>query len=133
MVTIGQGASGGAQDTFIYRNQPYTNYSLDPLPKVAHKQTNASLIKFDLLPIPPGAIVAEAYLEVQATGWSGLGADITAGAYAVSNTVTISQTTSISPELATAWFIPGCNDVLRDRRELRVHRHHRRHRQVVPL
>jgi hypothetical protein len=85
---------------------------------VGYKQTNATLIQFDLSPIPAGAKVEEAWLEVFSTGWSGPGADMVVGAYAISNTVQISQTTWMSPELASTWALPGANDVVLDRRAL---------------
>lgn len=115
-VTLRRGGPGNALDTYIYRNQPYTNYWLDPLLKVGYKQTNAALIQFDLSPIPTGATIEEAWLEVFAAGWSGPGSDIAVGAYAVSATVQISQTTWVSPELGSTWYLPGGNDLLFDRR-----------------
>jgi hypothetical protein len=118
VLAIRKGGPGNSEDTFVYRYQPFTNYWLEPLLKVGYKQTNASLIKFDLSPIPPGAVIDEAWLEVYAVGWSGPGADITIGAYAVSGTVAISETTWVSPELGATWFLPGANDVVMDRREV---------------
>ncbi len=115
-VVIKRGGPGSSLDTYIYRNQPYSNYWLEPLLKVGYKQTNASLIQFDLSPIPAGAIVDEAWLEVWAAGWSGPFSDITIGAYAISETVQISQTTWVSPELGSLWTLPGANDVVLDRR-----------------
>ena len=60
--------------------------------------------------------MAEAYLDVFAAGWGGPGADITAGAYAISRTLAIRQTTWLSPELGSTWYLPGANHVLLDRR-----------------
>ncbi|OQB27793.1 MAG: Endonuclease/Exonuclease/phosphatase family protein [Chloroflexi bacterium ADurb.Bin180] len=117
-ITLKKGGPGTSLDTYIYRNQPNSNYWLDPLLKVGYKQTHAALIQFDLSPIPPGATVEEAWLEVFAAGWSGPGSDISIGAYAISGTVQISQTTWVSPELGSTWFVPGGNDVLFDRRPL---------------
>ncbi len=115
-VVIKRGGPGTSLDTYIYRNQPYSNYWLEPLLKVGYKQTNASLIQFDLSPIPAGALVDEAWLGVWAAGWSGPSSDITIGAYAISETVQISQTTWVSPELGSLWTLPGANDVALDRR-----------------
>jgi hypothetical protein len=117
-VVIKRGGPGTSLDTYIYRNQPYSNYWLEPLLKVGYKQTNAALIQFDLSPIPAGAKVDEAWLEVWAAGWSGPFSDITIGAYAISETVQISQTTWVSPELGSLWTLPGANDVVLDRRPL---------------
>jgi len=117
-MVIKKDGPGNSLDTYIYRNQPYSNYWLDPLLKVGYKQSNASLIQFDLSPIPAGAQVEEAWLEVFAAGWSGPGADIVIGAYAVSNTVQISQTTWVSPELGLTWGLGGANDLVVDRRPL---------------
>ncbi len=115
-VALKKGGPGNSLDTYIYRNQPFSNYWLEPLLKVGYKQTNASLIQFDLSPIPAGATVDEAWLEVFATGWSGPGADMVIGAYAISNTVQISQTTWVSPELGLTWGLGGANDLVVDRR-----------------
>jgi len=120
-VIIQKAGPGNSEDTYVYRYQPMINYWLQPLLKVGYKQNYASLIRFDLSPIPAGAKVEEAWLEVYAAGWSGLGADITVGAYAVSGTVTISETTWISSQNGLEWALGGANDVLFDRRELPEH------------
>jgi uncharacterized repeat protein (TIGR01451 family) len=117
-VVIQRGGPGNAEDTYIYRYQPFVNYWLGPLLKVGYKQTNASLIQFDLSPIPSGVKVDEAWIEVWAAGWSGPFSDLTIGAYAISKTVQISQTTWVSPELGSLWAMPGANHVLLDRRPL---------------
>ena len=100
-------------DGFHYA--PNANYWLDPLLKVGYKQTHAALIKPNLSSIPAGAIIAEAWLEVYAVGWSGLGADITIGAYAISGTVVISETTWNEALHGDLWALPGCNDLFLDR------------------
>jgi hypothetical protein len=41
---------------------------------------------------------------------------MTLGAYAISGTVAISETTWVSPELGATWYVPGANDLLLDRR-----------------
>lgn len=110
---------GDSLDTYIYRYAPQTNYWLAPLLKVGFKQTNASLIRFDLSEMPPaGSTVDEAWLEVYAAGWSGLGSDITIGAYAISTTVVVSQTTWNEAYAGDPWQGLGCMDVVFDRRPL---------------
>jgi len=117
-ITIRKGLNGDCEDTFIYRYAPNTNYWLDPLLKVGYRQTHATLLRFDLSPIPPGAVVDEARLEVYAAGWSGPGANITVGAYAISATTCISETTWNASQGSSSWSAAGGNDTLLDRRAL---------------
>ncbi|OQB24603.1 MAG: hypothetical protein BWY10_02601 [Chloroflexi bacterium ADurb.Bin180] len=108
---------GESLDTYIYRYSPNINYWLAPLLKVGYKQTSSSLIKFDLSTLPPpGSTVDEAWLEVYAAGWSGLGSDITIGAYAISSTVVVSETTWNEAYVGDSWQGAGCADVVWDRR-----------------
>jgi hypothetical protein len=116
VVELQNGVGEDNPDTYIYRYAPNANYHLQPLLRVGYKQLFASLLRFDLSPIPAGATIDEAWLEVYAGGWSGLGCDITIGAYAISNTVTITETTWNEAHHGTAWVGAGCSNVWLDRR-----------------
>ncbi|MGC8787805.1 MAG: DNRLRE domain-containing protein, partial [Anaerolineae bacterium] len=50
------------------------------------------------------------------TGWSGPHADITIGAYAISRTMVISETTWNESYSGDVWSVAGCNDLFIDRR-----------------
>ena len=60
----------------------------------------------------------EAWLEVYAAGWSGQGSDITIGAYAISTTMVVSETTWNEALAGDAWQGSGCADAVWDRRPL---------------
>jgi hypothetical protein len=110
------GGVGDSQDTFVYRYMPQANYWLNPLLRVGYKQVLASILRFDLSSIPAGAVIDEAKMEIFATAWSGPNTDITIGAYAISRTVTISETTWSEAYTGDAWSGGGCNDTVIDRR-----------------
>lgn len=115
-VTLQQGVSGysGTEDTFVYQYLPDTNYcEVDPL-KVGYKQTHAALLRFDLSLIPSDALVTQARLNIYAVAWSG--ADITLGAYYITRTVTVCQTTWNRAQNGNPWASPGANNLLTDRR-----------------
>ncbi len=114
-VIIQTGAGCDNPDTYVYRYQPDANYSLGPLLRVGYRQNFGSLLRFDLSEIPAGVTIESARLELYAAGWSG--ADITLGAHAVSNTVTISETTWSQPQSGWWWGLGGANDLLVDRRQ----------------
>jgi uncharacterized repeat protein (TIGR01451 family) len=122
VVDLRGGLGDDNPDTYIYRYAPSTNYHVDPLLKVGYKQLFAALLRFDLSEIPPGATIDEAWLELYAGGWSGPGCDITIGAYAISNTVTIKETTWNEAHSGTAWIGAGCSDMLLDRRPVPEYR-----------
>jgi hypothetical protein len=74
-----------------------------------------ALIRFDLSPIPGGADIIDAKLELYCDGWSGPGAEVTAGAYPVLRNTTISQATWNQAQDGNPWNTPGCGGVGSDR------------------
>ena len=102
-------------DTYIYRYQPGANYSLSPLLRVGYRRNFGALLRFDLAALPQGAVIDDARLELYAAGWSG--ADVTVGAYAISSTMMISETSWNQPLGGAWWSLGGANDVFVDRRE----------------
>jgi hypothetical protein len=111
----GRGDYSGAEDTYISRWERERNYCTASVITAGYKQTHAALLRFDLSPIPPGAMVDEARLEVWAAGWGG--GDITLGAYAVAREVSICQVTWNQARSDDPWALPGGNDTTSDRRE----------------
>ncbi|MGB9879798.1 MAG: hypothetical protein ACPLRM_03460, partial [Anaerolineae bacterium] len=72
----GQNSYSGTEDTYIYLYDEGNNYCSDSLLRVGQKQQLATLVRFDLTPIPANAIVSDARLELYALGWSGYDMDI---------------------------------------------------------
>jgi len=117
-ITLQQGVNGysGAEDTYIWAyDDPGTTHHLDSRLKLGDKARNAALIRFALTPIPYGATINAARLELWTAGWSGAGATITANAYAVIRSVTMNQTTWTQAQTGNNWSVPGCNGIA-DRR-----------------
>jgi len=114
VATIERGALGEVWDTYMYRYAPQINYGTLPLLRVGYKQTHAALLGFDLAPLPAGATIDDARLQVYAVGWGG--ADIAIGAYAVLRPWAESEATWASAQTGTPWAEPGGNDTIADRR-----------------
>ncbi|OQB25718.1 MAG: Disaggregatase related repeat protein [Chloroflexi bacterium ADurb.Bin180] len=116
-VILQQGANGyaGASDTYIYQYLPTSNYSSADLLQVTGKRTHASLLKFDLSTIPPGALVESASLELYAAGWGGN--DITLSVYRIQREMEPSEATWNLARAGNPWASPGCNGVPEDRSE----------------
>jgi hypothetical protein len=113
-LVIQKGTNGDSEDTYIYLYGPTTSYYSSTVLKVGYHQRFAGVVRFNLSPIPPGATIDSASLELWATAWSG--ADIMVGAYAISRTVTMSQLTWDNAQLGSPWAVGGCNDTVSDRR-----------------
>ena len=116
VVTLQAGVGDDNPDTVIYQYSPDANYALDGQLRVGYKRTYAALMRIDVSPIPPGASIEEAWLEVYALSWSGSNANIALGAYAVSTTVRLDEATWNWAQDGQPWAAPGCNDTLSDRR-----------------
>jgi hypothetical protein len=116
VITLQHGINGylGGQDTYIDADSPNSTYYSQTSWAVGWKQKHAALLWFDLSPIPAGEVVTRATLQFYATGWSGAG--ITLGAYAISRTVTLSESTWNQAQSGNLWGTPGCNNTATDRR-----------------
>ncbi|MGQ9493171.1 MAG: DNRLRE domain-containing protein [Anaerolineae bacterium] len=115
-VTLQQVSDGyyGGEDTHIYIYTPDDNYCLDPVLRIGYKQQYAALLRFDLAPIPAGATVTRAVLQLYAAGWNGT--DIAINAYAITRSVVFCQATWNQARLGNPWGRPGANDTTSDRR-----------------
>jgi predicted phosphodiesterase len=117
VITLQQGVNGylGGQDTYIDADSPdNTDHYAQTSFTVGWKQKYAALLRFDLSPIPAGATITRATLQLYAVGWSG--AEITLGAHAISRTVTLNQSTWNQAQNGSSWGTPGCSDTATDRR-----------------
>lgn len=120
VITLQQGVSGyfGTQDTHIYAYAPTTNYSTQAALSIGYKQQWASLLRFHLSAIPVGATVTAASLEIYAWGWSGGGAVVTCGSYAIVRSTQLSQATWTEAQAGNPWGTAGCNNITTDRRAI---------------
>lgn len=118
VITLQQSLLGysGAEDTHIYQYAPDITGYYSPTIQVGYKQRHAALLRFDLSSIPSHATIAGARLGVYATGWSGAGASMSFGPYAVLRSTTLSQATWNQAQAGKLWGMPGCNDTVTDRR-----------------
>jgi hypothetical protein len=119
VITLQQGVNGyfGAEDTHIYKYASTANYSGAAALSVGYKQQWAPLLRFDLSPIPAGATITGASLQLYAWGWSGSGSVMTFGPYAVVRSTNLSQATWDEARVGNSWAAAGCNSVGTDRRE----------------
>nr|MBC7245446.1 DNRLRE domain-containing protein [Chloroflexota bacterium] len=117
-ITLQQGNNGytGSDDTYIYQYGPTDNYCMESTLRVGYKQQYAALLRFDVSSVPSDAVIAQATLQIYATAWSG--ADISVGAYAITRSVALCQTTWNQAQSGNPWGLPGGNDTTSDRRAL---------------
>lgn len=113
-LVIQKGTNGDSEDTYIYMYGPDTSYYSSSVLKVGYYQRFGGVVRFDLGPIPPGASIDSANLELWATAWSG--ADTTIAVYAILRTVSMGELTWNNARATSAWAIAGCNDTTSDRR-----------------
>ncbi|MGC8787032.1 MAG: DNRLRE domain-containing protein, partial [Anaerolineae bacterium] len=114
-VVLQQGLNGyvGSEDTYIHIWNPDTNYCSLNMFRVGYRQQYASLLYFDLSPIPANAQVTEAYLEIYATGWSG--SNMAIDAHGVLRRMDICQATWNQASAGNPWGTAGCNNTTTDR------------------
>ena len=112
----GVGGYTGFEDTYIYQFDP-NNSSLASSQhlRVGQRQQLASIVRFDLSPIPSDATVVQATLHLYAAAWNG--GNLGVGAYQIKRSTNASQATWMQAENGNLWAIPGCNDLTTDRSE----------------
>jgi len=120
-VTIQKGVTGNTFDTYMYQYDA-DNFDLafEAIMKIGFTNPREggrqnALLEFDLSPVPGGADIIEAKLELYCDGWSGAAAQVTAGAYAVLRNTTITQATWNQAQDGNPWNVPGCGGVGSDR------------------
>jgi len=117
VITLQQGLNGylGGEDTYIFQERPddLTHFAQASL-AVGYKQKYAGLLHFDLPSLLAGTRITRASLQLYGVGWSG--ENITFGAYAISRTLTLSETTWNQAQTDKLWAMAGCNDTASDRR-----------------
>jgi len=106
----------GCEDTTLYQYAPNTNYCAEGQIKVGYKQQYASLIRFDLATLPPGAVISQAKLQLYAVGYGGSGTTI--NAYALLQRNVACEATWTRASGSDLWHMPGANDALLDRRDM---------------
>jgi len=120
-ITIQAGILGDSADTHLYEYAPNdrdawwistfrVGYS-HPYERGRYH----GLLRFDLSPIPPGATVTHAQLELYSDGWSDDGSAIIVGAYAVLRDTVIHEATWSEFQVGQPWRQPGCDYVGTDR------------------
>ena len=106
-----------AQDTEIRRWEPDTSFATEALIEVGTwgYGPRAGIVHFPVN-LPANATIDAASLQLYGAGWSGLGANITVGAYAILAPVTVDEATWNEAQAGVPWAIPGCEDAVLDRR-----------------
>jgi hypothetical protein len=114
-ITLQQGSSGysGAEDAYIYQYTPVTNYCGVNTFRVGYRQRYATLLHFDLSPIPANTAIAEATLHIYATGWGG--SNMTIDAFRIVRDTDPCQATWNQAQQGSNWALPGANDTIADR------------------
>ena len=120
-VTIQKGVVGDTFDTYMYQyDADNTDLAWQQIMKVGFSNPGQrgrqhAVLKFDLSPIPGGADIIEAKLELYSDGWSGASAQVTAAAYAVLRNTTITELTWNQAQTGNAWNTAGCDGLGSDR------------------
>jgi hypothetical protein len=105
------------EDTEIRRWEPDTSFATGARIEVGTwgYGPRAGIVQFPVT-LPANAVIDAASLQLYGIGWSGLGANITVGAYAILRPVTVAEATWNSAQVGNPWAIPGCGDTTLDRR-----------------
>jgi hypothetical protein len=120
-VTIQKGLAGDSIDTYISQyDADNTDLAFEAIMKIGftnpgERGRQNALVQFGLSPIPGGANIVEARLELYCSGWSGASAEVTAGAYGVLRNTTITQATWNQAQTGNPWNTPGCDGLGSDR------------------
>jgi hypothetical protein len=113
-ITIQRGLLGDTIDTYMYQyDADNTDLAWEAILRLGFTNPMQrgqlhALLRFDLSPIPGGANILDAKLELYSDGWSGGGAQVTASAYGVVRNVTITQATWNQAQVGNPWAGPGC-------------------------
>jgi predicted outer membrane repeat protein len=116
-VTLQYGLNGyyGSEDTYIYKYSVSSNYCTDKPLSIGQNQQYAALLRFDLSAIPQDAVVVRAALQIYAEGWAE-NTNFSIGAYYITRTVDLCQTTWNQARSSEAWGTAGANGIDSDRR-----------------
>jgi cell division septation protein DedD len=120
-VTIQRGVLGDCDDSYLYQYDPDNrNVWWISTFRVGYSHPYergrySGLLRFDLTPIPVAATIAQARLLLYCDGWSGSGADLDVGAYAVLREAYVRQATWNEAKPGAPWGQPGCSQVGTDR------------------
>jgi hypothetical protein len=108
-----------AEDTEIRTYDEDTNFATEPLVEVGTwgSELRSGIVYFPVN-LPANATIDLASLQLYAGGWSGPGANITVGAYAILRPVTVAEATWNQAQAGIPWALPGCGDTVLDRRPI---------------
>jgi 2',3'-cyclic-nucleotide 2'-phosphodiesterase (5'-nucleotidase family) len=106
-----------AEDTEIRRYDASRNFAMEPRVEVGtwRSEPRSGIVRFPVN-LPANVTIDSASLQLYAAGWSGLGANITVGAYTILRPVTVAEATWNEAQAGNPWAIPGCGDTVFDRR-----------------
>ncbi len=115
-VVFQEGLNGysGVEDTHVDAYSPNRNFSASSPLRAGYKLRRASIVKFDLAPIPQEAVVESATLQLYADGWSG--GSVPLSVYYITRTNVIPEVTWEAASASQQWGQPGCEDIGTDRR-----------------
>lgn len=104
----------GVEDTYVDVYSPNRNFSASSPLRVGYKQRRATILRFNLAPIPATAVIETATLQLYADGWSGRAVPLSV--HYVTRTNVISEVTWEAASASQQWGQPGCEDTNTDRR-----------------
>jgi hypothetical protein len=108
-----------AEDTEIHRYDADTPFATYPRIEVGtwRSEPRSGIVHFTVN-LPANVTIDSASLQLYEAGWSGIGANITVGAYAILRPVTVAEATWNQAQAGNPWAIPGCGDTVLDRRPI---------------